>query len=116
MRTHRHRHPGPRLRRPHQREESHCSLSLTQDRFIDANTVTSIHNVTPKLGALTIGLARKSFPNAADCRNVLTRLQLEAAHFKTEMGHDVPVDYLASRLADYNQTTTQKAMQRVFGV
>lgn len=32
------------------------------------------------------------------------------------MGHDVPVDYLASRLADYNQTTTQKAMQRVFGV
>lgn len=32
------------------------------------------------------------------------------------MGHDVPVDYLASRIADYNQTTTQKAMQRVFGV
>lgn len=32
------------------------------------------------------------------------------------MGHDIPVDYLASRIADYNQTTTQKAMQRVFGV
>ena len=47
---------------------------------------------------------------------MLTRLQLEAAHYKTEMGHDVPVDFLASRLADYNQTTTQKAMQRVFGV
>lgn len=55
-------------------------------------------------------------PNSADCKNVLTRLQLEAAHYKTEMGHDVPIDYLASRLADYNQTTTQKAMQRVFGV
>ena len=41
---------------------------------------------------------------------------MEAAHFKTELGHDVPIDYLASRLADYNQTTTQKAMQRVFGV
>lgn len=32
------------------------------------------------------------------------------------MGHDIPVDFLASRLADYNQITTQKAMQRVFGV
>lgn len=41
---------------------------------------------------------------------------MEAAHFKTELGHDIPIDYLASRLADYNQTTTQKAMQRVFGV
>ncbi len=41
---------------------------------------------------------------------------MEAAHYKTELGHDVPIDYLASRLADYNQTTTQKAMQRVFGV
>lgn len=31
---------------------------LTQDRFIDPETVSSIHNVTPKLGALTLGLAR----------------------------------------------------------
>ena len=66
---------------------------------------------------MTIGVRRNaSFIYLADCKNVVTRLQMEAAHFKTEMGHDVPVDYLASRIADYNQTTTQKAMQRVFGV
>ena len=65
---------------------------------------------------MTIGIGRNNLYNLADCKNVVTRLQLEAAHFKTELGHDVPVDYLASRLADYNQTTTQKAMQRVFGV
>ena len=41
---------------------------------------------------------------------------MEAAHYKKEQGHDIPVDYLASRLADHNQITTQKAMQRVFGV
>ena len=41
---------------------------------------------------------------------------MEAAHYKQEMGHEFPVDFLASRLADYNQITTQKAMQRVFGV
>ncbi len=41
---------------------------------------------------------------------------MEAANFKTELGHDIPIDYLASRLADYNQINTQKAMQRVFGV
>lgn len=58
LRTHRHRHPRPRLRRPPQREESPSTTHSTQDRFIDPNTVTSIHNVTPKLGALTIGLAR----------------------------------------------------------
>ncbi len=52
----------------------------------------------------------------ADSKNIVARLQMEAAHFKTELGHDIPIDYLASRLADYNQTTTQKAMQRVFGV
>lgn len=41
---------------------------------------------------------------------------MEAANYKYEMGHEIPVDYLTQRLADYNQITTQKAMQRVFGV
>ena len=31
------------------------------DRFIDANTVTSIHNITPKIGAMTIGVGRMLF-------------------------------------------------------
>jgi 20S proteasome subunit alpha 1 len=53
---------------------------------------------------------------AADSKNVVTRLKMEAANYKTELGHDVPIDYLSSRLADYNQINTQKAMQRVFGV
>ena len=26
---------------------------------------------------------------------------MEAAHYKHEMGHEIPVDFLASRLADY---------------
>lgn len=41
---------------------------------------------------------------------------MEAASFKHEFGHDIPIDFLASRIADYNQNNTQKAMQRVFGV
>lgn len=41
---------------------------------------------------------------------------MEAASYKHEWGHDIPVDFLASRIADYNQNNTQKAMQRVFGV
>jgi 20S proteasome subunit alpha 1 len=43
-------------------------------------------------------------------------LRYEAANFKHEFGYNVPVDFLASRLADYNQINTQKALQRVFGV
>lgn len=31
---------------------------IIQDRFIDANTVTSLHHITPKIGAMTIGLGR----------------------------------------------------------
>ena len=41
---------------------------------------------------------------------------MEAASYKHEWGHDIPVDFPASRIADYNQNNTQKAMQRVFGV
>lgn len=41
---------------------------------------------------------------------------MEAAGYKHQWGHDIPVDFLASRIADYNQNNTQKAMQRVFGV
>jgi 20S proteasome subunit alpha 1 len=85
------------------------------DRFIDPESVTNIFNVSPKVGCLTTGLARTNLPNAADARNIVTRLRYEAAGFKYEFGHDVPVDFLASRLADYNQLNTQKAMQRVFG-
>lgn len=66
---------------------------------------------------MTIGIGRIiCLLCIADCKNVVTRLQLEAANYKTELGHDAPIDYLASRIADYNQNTTQKAMQRVFGV
>lgn len=54
--------------------------------------------------------------DSADARNIVTRLRYEAANFKHEFGYNIPVDYLASRLADYNQINTQKAMQRVFGV
>ena len=46
----------------------------------------------------------------------MTRLRYEASNFKQEFNYNVPVDFLASRLADYNQINTQKAMQRVFGV
>lgn len=31
-----------------------------KDRFIDAATVSSLHHITPKIGAMTIGLARIS--------------------------------------------------------
>lgn len=35
-------------------------MLLIKDRFIDANTVTSIHNVTSKIGCMTIGIGRKN--------------------------------------------------------
>ena len=53
---------------------------------------------------------------SADGHNILTRLRMEAAGYKNQLGHFIPIDYLAQRIADYNQINTQKALQRVFGV
>lgn len=58
LRTHSRRHQRQRLRHPSVRKKSSSRHHYIQDRFIDAKTVTSIHNVTPKIGALTIGLGR----------------------------------------------------------
>lgn len=33
-----------------------------QDRFIDTSTVSSLHNITAKIGALIIGIAGMSAP------------------------------------------------------
>ena len=37
------------------------SEKKVQDRFIEADTVTNIHNITPKVGVMTIGIRRNHF-------------------------------------------------------
>ncbi|CAI5947374.1 unnamed protein product, partial [Closterium sp. NIES-65] len=79
------------------------------DKLIDETSVTNLYPVTKGIGMLATGLT-------ADARSLVLRARHEAAEFRFKLGYDVPVDYLARRLADMAQVYTQQAYMRPLGV
>lgn len=79
---------------------------LTQDKLLDPACVTSLHNVTDKVGAVMLGMA-------ADCRSIVYRAREEAADFSYKNGYDIPPRWLAQRVANINQIYTQFAYMRL---
>lgn len=79
------------------------------DKLIDPSFVTNLHKVTRTVGVCLTGLR-------ADSRAVLQEARETAARFKMDYGYEIPVDYLAKRIADKAQIKTQYARMRPLGV
>ena len=80
-----------------------------QDKLVDPKCVTNMHRITPKIGCIMTGLP-------ADAEAQVGRAREEAADFLYKNGYEIPVEYLAKRLATINQVYTQHASMRAFGV
>jgi len=68
-----------------------------------------MYKITDYVGSVETGMV-------ADARSQVQRARYEAAHFKYKFGYEVPVSYLAKRLADFAQIYTQHAAMRPLGV
>ena len=80
-----------------------------EDKLVDPKCVTNMHRITPKIGCIMTGLP-------ADAEAQVGRAREEAADFLFKNGYEIPVEYLAKRLATINQLYTQHASMRAFGV
>lgn len=90
-----------------------CVVGVTQkkvpDKLMDKDFMTHLYNITPNIGALMTGMS-------ADARALVYRAREIAADFKDKNGYEIPVHYLALKLANIGQVYTQHAYMRPYGV
>ncbi|KAH6556712.1 hypothetical protein KP509_1Z160700 [Ceratopteris richardii] len=79
------------------------------DKLLDQTSVSHLFPITKYIGLLATGMT-------ADSRSLVQHARTEAAEFRFKMGYEIPVDYLAKRLADKSQVYTQHAYMRPLGV
>ncbi|KAF0974752.1 hypothetical protein FDP41_006226 [Naegleria fowleri] len=79
------------------------------DRLLKAESVTHVFKITDRIGCVMTG-------RIADARVNVQRARYEAASFEFKFGYEIPVSYLAKRMADHAQLFTQYAGIRPQGV
>lgn len=89
-----------------------CVVLLTQkkitDSLIDPSSVTQMYKLGDKIGCCMTGLPGDSVAQ-------VQRARQEALDFKFKNGFEIPIRYLAQRLADICQVYTQHASMRALG-
>eukprot|EP00250_Pteridium_aquilinum_P017987 c23885_g1_i2 orf=555-1445(-) len=92
-------------------EDSVCVVTQKKvpDKLLDQTSVSHLFPITKYIGLLATGMT-------ADSRSLVQHARTEAAEFRFKMGYEIPVDYLAKRLADKSQVYTQHAYMRPLGV
>lgn len=79
-----------------------------QDKLVDASSVTQVYRITNNIGCVMTG-------STPDSRAQVQRARMEASEFAFNYGYEIPVAYLAKRLADINQVYTQHPSMRTLG-
>lgn len=79
------------------------------DKLIDPSSVTSVFQISEHHGCIATGVI-------TDAKAMVQRARSEAADFKFDYAYEIPVEYLARRVADENQIYTQHAYMRPLGV
>ena len=80
-----------------------------KDRLVDPASVTHLFAITPFVGCVMTG-------PLPDCRAQVVRARQEAVDFEYKFGYAMPVAYLAKRMADLAQASTQYAGRRCMAV
>lgn len=91
--------------------DSVCAVTQKKvpDKLIDPSSVTSMFQLSDNHGCVATGIS-------TDAKAMVQRTRNEAAEFMFNYAYEIPVEYLAKRVADENQIYTQHAYMRPLGV
>lgn len=81
------------------------SSSFPQDKLIDASCVTHLYKLTDRIGCVMTG-------TIPDTLSAVRKAREFAAEFQFQHGYQIPVHFLAKKVADENQLYTQAAYKR----
>merc|ERR1711918_103397 len=78
-------------------------------KLMDKEFGTHLYNITPNIGSICTGMA-------PDARALVYKAREIASKFKDKNGYEIPVHYLALKVANIGQVYTQQASMRPYGV